>query len=101
MIFRVPYSGKFVDCKIVDEGYLPQHGPVFYGIRCAFGDTYEEFSENVSYQQMCEERIHEALSGTYAKLMNSEFAVIYKDKEFHIIKNRFGLNEGTIKPIEE
>lgn len=105
MIFRVNGYGKTYDIMIIDSGFSPMEAgsriPILYGVRCVCGDSYEEFSENVSYQQMCSERILEKNGRSFQKLQCSEFAVIYKDNQFHIIKNRFGPNEGTIEPLEE
>lgn len=105
MIFRVNGYGKTYDIMIIDSGFSPMEAgsriPILYGVRCVCGDSYEEFSENVSYQQMCSERILEENGRSFQKLQCSEFAVIYKDNQFHIIKNRFGPNEGTIEPLEE
>lgn len=88
---------------IVDSGIYNMAGKrqnVLFGIRSCQADSYEQFSENVLLQNDKVDRIVSEES-SHRKMLMCDFAVEYLLGEFIIIKNRFSVVGGTIKPLEE
>lgn len=100
MIFRIKdYRNKNCDYFVIDSGKFADK-ECLYCVESVESNSYEEFEENVNRQVYQIDAIQNP-EYPYRKMLNSDFAVEYSDKEFIVVKSRRTDTGMTIEPLEE